>query len=383
MRIALVSTTFPPYMAGTGNVCYHNAMELARRGHQVSVFTSTNPSGGWLDPPEFAVHRLRAVFRIGNVALLPGLLQIHNVDLIHLHYPCIFGAEMVWMVSKLRRIPYVVTYHNDLIGKGFRKYLFDAYLKLFSGMVLRGARKIAVVSIDHGRSSKLAPLFQKRGKDVVEIPNGVDIDLFRPSGKGAAIRRRFGIGSEKKVILFVGALDQAHYFKGLDNLLQAFAKIISEETYLMIVGEGEWKNRYKKQAADWEVETHTIFPGHVTDSELPDFYNSADLAVLPSVTLESFGLVLVEAMACEKPVIASDLPGTRAVVSAGKDGLLVPPSDINALAEKIQYLLDNPHLRQEMGRRGRVKVEAKYAWPGIAARLIRMYEEVLNQRDIP
>jgi len=82
-------------------------------------------------------------------------------------------------------------------------------------------------------------------------------------------------------------------------------------------------------------------------------------------------------MACGKPVIASNLPGVRSVVSDGEDGLLVRPGDVEDLAEKIQMLLDDPQRRREMGERGRDKVEEKYAWPKIIPRLVRVYEEVL------
>lgn len=93
---------------------------------------------------------------------------------------------------------------------------------------------------------------------------------------------------------------------------------------------------------------------------------------------EAFGVVLLEAMACGKPVIASNLPGVRSVVSAGEDGLLVRPGDIDDLAEKTQMLLDDPQRRREMGERGRDKVEEKYAWPKIIPRLVQVYEEVLT-----
>jgi glycosyltransferase involved in cell wall biosynthesis len=380
MRIAHVTATFPPYMAGTGNVCYHNALELARLGHQVSVFTANYPLKEWIDSSEFIVHRLPAVLRFGNAPLLPGLMKIKNVDLIHLHYPFIFGAELIWMVSKLRQIPYVVTYHNDLIGRGIRRILFDTYLPISAGIVMGGASKTAVVSLEHARSCRMASFFKKHWKDVVEIPNGVDLGLFRPSRKGLTLRQRYGIAEDNKIILFVGALDQAHYFKGVNYLLEAFTKIITDKKYLIIVGEGELKNQYKRHAVDCGVQKQTFFPENVTDAELPDYYNSADLIVLPSIALESFGLVLIEAMACEKPVIASDLPGVRSVVADTKDGLLVPPSNVNALSEKIQYLLENPSIRHEMGNTGRAKVEAKYAWPKIVPRLIQMYEEVLGAR---
>jgi len=93
---------------------------------------------------------------------------------------------------------------------------------------------------------------------------------------------------------------------------------------------------------------------------------------------EAFGVVLLEAMACGKPVIASNLPGVRTVVSDGEDGMLVRPRDVDDLAEKMQMLLDDPQQRREMGERGRAKVEARYAWPRIIPRLVQAYQEALE-----
>jgi glycosyltransferase involved in cell wall biosynthesis len=380
MRIAQITATFPPYMAGTGNVCFHNAVELARLGHRVTVYTAAGPSAEPAEDPDgIAVRRLPAVIRFGNAPLLPGLLGIRDEDILHLHLPFIFGAELVWAVSRLRNIPLVVTYHNDLIGVGFRRVLFGAYTFLSVGAVLNAARKIAVVSEDHARHCAQAPLFSRRERDVVEIPNGVDTRLFRPDAGGADIRRRHGIPVADAVVLFVAALDRAHHYKGLETLFQSFSIIPQGNTRLMIVGEGELKDHYRLRAAQLGIGDRTTFAGSVSTADLPLYYNAADIFVLPSHVLESFGMVLVEAMACGKPVIASDLPGVHSVVADGTDGFLTPPADADALAEKIRWLIDHPERGRAMGRCGRAKAESRYAWLNIAPRILRMYEDALRQ----
>ena len=100
--------------------------------------------------------------------------------------------------------------------------------------------------------------------------------------------------------------------------------------------------------------------------------------VLPSLAVESFGIVLIEAMACRKPVIAANLPGVRSVVTDSQDGFLVPPGDTAAMASRIRHLIDDPRLRDKMGASGRAKVEDRYAWAKIIPRLVRVYEEVLG-----
>src|SRR5262245_47209165 len=115
LRVAHVVATFPPHWGGTGNVAFHNALELARRGLDVTVLTAAVPLGAWRDPPELRVRRLPTRFRLGNAPFAPGLLAaLARFDVVHLHWPFIFGAELVWLACRLGDVPYVVTYHHDL-----------------------------------------------------------------------------------------------------------------------------------------------------------------------------------------------------------------------------------------------------------------------------
>jgi glycosyltransferase involved in cell wall biosynthesis len=378
MRIAHVTATFPPYYAGTGLVCYHQAEGLARLGHSVAVFTAACSFGDGPSPEGIAVYRLPALFRIGNAPFLPGLLGLRDFDVVHLHYPFIFGAEMVRMVSAVRDIPYVLTHHNDLIGDGGRRYLFDAYTAVVAPFVFERARKWLVVSLDYAASCRLTPLFRRRWADVIEIPNGVDVDCFCPDLDGTSVRHRYGIPDSARVLLFVGSLDRAHHFKGAGYLLRAFARMGDGETWLLLVGDGDMRLSLVALAAELGVGHRVRFVGTVPHWDLPPFYAASDLVVLPSFPPESFGMVLIEAMACGRPVLAHDIPGVRTVVCNGEDGLLVRPGDMDDLVEKMRALLDAPQRRREMGQRGRAKVEERYAWSRIVPRLLKVYEEVVR-----
>lgn len=382
MRIAHVTATFPPQYTGTGMVCYYNALGLARLGHEVTVFTSHHPPDDYAYPEEITVQRLPALFRIGNAPFLPGLLKIKGFDIIHLHHPFIFGAEMVWIVSQVRGIPYVITHHNDLIGDGLRRFLFDAYTALSTRLVFGGACRFAAVSLDHAASCRAAHLLRKRWGDVLEVPNGVDTELFRPGLDGAGVRRRHGISDNARVVLFVGALDRAHHFKGLGHLLRAFPRVHDKDTMLIVVGDGDMKEQFAALATQLGISHRVRFVGAVPHSELPPCYAAADIIVLPSFPPESFGVVLIEAMACARPVVAHDIPGVRSVVNDSEDGLLVSPGDAAGLAESIELLLEGPRRRRRMGQRGRARVEEEYAWRKIIARLEHVYEEVLADGKI-
>lgn len=378
MRIAHVTATFPPYYSGTGMVCYHNALGLARLGHDVTVFTAEYPCGDYVYPKEITVRHLAAVLRIGNAPLLPGLLDIEGFDIVHLHHPFIFGAEMIWSLSRARDIPYVITHHNDLIGDGLRCHLFRAYTVISNRLVFSAARRLAVVSRDHAASSRLAPLFSKRWAKVVEIPNGVDTDLFRPGLDGTTIRRHYSISGDAMVMLFVGTLDRAHHYRRVDVLLRAAKAVPDQDLHVLVVGDGDQMPEYQRLAENLGLTWRVHFLGSVDHQILPRVYAAADVVILPSELQESFGLVLIEGMACGKPVIASKLPGARTVVDDGQDGLLVRPSSVDDLADKIQALLGDPRRRREMGEQGRAKVEAKYAWPRIIPKLVRVYEDALR-----
>lgn len=376
MHIAHVTATFPPHYTGTGMVCYHNALGLAQLGHEITVFTGDCSQGDRAYPQEISVRHLPTLFQIGNAPFIPALLQIRDVDIIHLHHPFIFGTEMIGAISRTRKIPLVITHHNDLIGNGLRRYLFDAYSALATRIVFGEARKLIVVSMDHARCSRLNSLFRKRWSDVIEVPNGVDTDLFHMGSDGTPVRQQCSIPRGASVVLFVGPLDKAHHYRRLDLLLKAVDLL--NNGHLVVVGDGDQAARYRSFAHDLGLESRVHFLGEVDHQDLVTVYAAADVVVLPSQLQESFGLVLIEAMACGKPVVASRLPGARTVVRDGEDGFLVQPGDVLDLAEKIQTLLEDPQRCQEMGKRGRAKVEEKYAWRKIVPRLVQVYEDVLS-----
>jgi glycosyltransferase involved in cell wall biosynthesis len=377
MRIAQVTATFPPYYAGTGLVCYHNALGLVRRGHQVTVFTAGASQPASPADAELDVRRLPALFQLGNAPFLPGLLKLRDYDLIHLHYPFIFGAELTWMVSKLRHIPYLLTYHNDLLSAGSRRWLFNPYFALAAPLVFRAARRLGVVSLDYAAACKATPLFRKRWSDVVEIPNGVDADVFRPGLDGSPVRQKLGISASARIIAFVGALDRAHPFKRVDYLLRTFSRLDDPSAVLLIIGDGDLKASFIQLAEQLDLAQRAVFAGAVPHDQLPPFYAAADIVVLPSSPPESFGLVLIEALACGVPVVAQRIPGVRSVVTHGQDGLLVQPGDSDGLAKAMLRLLDDPPLRQEMGRVGWAKVTSKYAWPRVIDQLEQIYASIL------
>ena len=372
MKIAHVSATFPPYMAGTGNVCYHNAVELAKLGHDVTVFTSRYPDEDYTYPDSITVKRYKPWFRIGNAPFLPQLLGLREFDIIHLHYPFFFGAEMIYLLSKLTKQKYVISYHNDVMLSGIINPFLSIYKSTCMRLIVKNSRKICTSSLDFGVNSELTSVMDVSNGCFAEVPIGVDADRFNPSIDTIAIKSRHNLLG-KRVILFVGALDKAHYFKGLEYLLDSFAGLNIDGAILLIIGDGDLKDYYQDLSQKMGVLDRVIFLGKVQNEELPKYYATADLLVLPSIKIESFGLVLLEAMACGKPVIASNLPGVRTVVDDGLNGFLVEPKDCCDLITKMRYLLEEDGVKESFGRAGRKKVEEKYSWGKIGEELERLY----------
>ncbi|AKB16443.1 Glycosyltransferase [Methanosarcina thermophila CHTI-55] len=366
MKIAEVTATFPPYNAGTGNVCYHNSVELAKLGHDVSVYTGIKSNLKTENSKILSIKYLKPLFSVGNAPFLPQLLALKDYDIVHLHYPFFFGAEFVYLNSILRNSKYVLTYHNDVISDGLFGLFFKIHKHTLMKLILGRAEKIFVTSIDYCKNSFLSELYEKNPDKIVEIPNGVDIEKYNPKNDGSIIRKRLNI-EDKKIILFVGALDKPHFFKGVDVLLESFKRICNSNFHLIIVGDGDLKQNYIEKANKLGVNSQVTFAGRVSDEDLPLYYAASDVTVLPSTTMgEAFGLVLVEAMATGKPVIASNLPGVRSVVDDGENGFLVTPGDSESLASKINNLLTDDELCSIFGIAARTKVEEKYNWVNIA-----------------
>jgi glycosyltransferase involved in cell wall biosynthesis len=377
LQIAHVTATFPPYQGGTGNVCFHNARVLAERGHRVHVYTAASP-GEPDDPPGVTVHRLRPLIRVGNAPVLPRLARLRAVDLVHLHFPFYTGGDLV----ALSGAPYVVTYHQDVQLDGWIGGVAALHDRTVGRFVLRRAARLCPTSLDYLRHSAIAELGESFGQRVVPIPNGVDPCRFRPGGIDLEVRRRHGLPERGVVALFVGAMDQAHHFKGVPTLLRALAGL--PDVSAILVGTGELVPSYQRLAVELGLGRRLVFAGRVDKDALPAYYRAADLLVLPSETAgEAFGMVLLEAMACGRAVVASDLPGVRSVVSHGRDGLLVPPRNVDALAAAITEIARMPEeARMGMGLAGRAKVEREYDWARIGDLLESLYADAMTDQAL-
>jgi len=383
VRIAHLTATFPPYRGGAGNTAFRFAREQAERGHRVEVFTAPAP-GEIPDPGAVVVHRIDPVFAIGNAPLIPSLARIDGFDVVHLHYPFIFGAELTLLgrLSRRRRDQaLLVHYKNRLVADGVRGAMFEAYEHTVAPALIRAADRVCVLSPDHAAS---VPYLRRAGErdpaKLVVMPNGVDSELFSP-GSGAEVRERLGIPAEATVAAFVATLDRAHHFKRLDLAIDALARLDDPSVHLIVAGGGELLEGFRAGAAEAGLADRVHFLGAVAHPELPAVLRAADVFLLTTEPPESFGIVVIEAMACGLPAIASDYPGVRAVVDPGETGLLVERGNPDAVAAALAELVGDPERRRAMGERGRRKALDEWSWPRLVERMDRVYSEAIAVRD--
>ncbi|MFA6304866.1 MAG: glycosyltransferase family 4 protein [Patescibacteria group bacterium] len=375
-KIAQVVCTFPPYRGGIGNVCYNISDHLSRLGYQVTVLT---PRYSWMESDIssfFEIHKLNPQFKYGNGAIVMQLLwRVWKFDIVHFHYPFI-GAALPLIIVKLlkgKKLKVILHYHMDLVGRGWHSYFFKFYSLIFLHQLIKRADAVIVNSEDYLKQSLVQQFYLKYPGKFKIMPNGVDINNFRPLPADQTLADKYGLGG-KKVILFVGGLDSAHYFKGVNYLIKALEILNREDVKLIIVGDGDLRPIYEDLAESYGLSEKIIFTGYISDSALSGHYHLADIFVLPSIDQsEAFGMVLLEAMACAKPVVAANLPGVRKVVGINESGRLFKPKDVGQLVTQLKFFLDNPAQAIEYGARGRKRVEETYSWQIITRDLLDIY----------
>jgi len=378
MKIAHVVCVLPPYGGGLGSVAHYYASGLAQQGQEVAVFV---PKSNYdvSSQKNYQVRELSPILKIGLGAAVPQLFwRLKDFDVVHFHQPFLGAAWPVVLLKLFRgkKIKLVVSYQQDLTLSGWRGIYYWLGAKTVLPLLLRLADKIIVSSFDYIGGSIINNYYLAQPEKFAEIPFGARDD-FQPRPKNPQLFARYGFDSGDRIILFVGGLDSAHYFKGVDLLIEAVAGISDQKVKALIVGAGDLKARYEKLAADRGVADRVKFAGYVPDADLPAHYNLADVFTLPSRNkAEAFGIVLVEAMASGVPLVASDLRGVRTVVQDGINGLLIRPGDAADLRQKLMKILSDHRLAENFGRQAVALAGEKYRWPRIIEKLNKLYSSL-------
>lgn len=373
MKIAQIVCTAPPYSGGIGNSAYTFGELLSSR-YKVTTFSPRYKKNKTASPAGRQKSiRIPSLLKYGNAAFVPRLLKyLDKYDVIYLHYPFFGGAEVIWFYKTFinRRKKLVIHYHMDVFKLGLAAKILSLPSRIIFNSLFKKADLITTASVDYVRHSQLKKIYFENKEKFREIPFAVDTDKISPSFTPQETPR----------LLLVGGLDRAHYFKGVDILLQALSLLKDKNWQLDIVGEGELKPFYKEQAQKLGLTERVNFRGELSGKALAQYYRKSDIFVLPSRDKsEAFGIVLLEAMGGGTPVITSDLPGVRSVFTENEQGILARPEDPRDLSEKISYLLDNPRKRKEMGRQARKLVEKKYSLSTLQNNLLSLVKEMKSK----
>lgn len=368
MKVGIVTQSFTPN-SGVAEHVVHTAKEMEKMGIDVSVITA-NFQGENDD-------RGLKVFRVGQDVNIPAngtfanltvgyklgeklkrIFDREKFDLIHVHCP-LDPILPIWAVRMFQG-PIVGTFHTYMksnLAYDVIKETFDPYFNKLAGRI----------AVSKPAEKFIAQYFYANYRI---IPNGVDINRFNPDLKPI---EKFD--DDTFNILFVGRLDPR---KGLKYLLQAFSIIYGHDpnVRLIVVGKGIMSEYYKMFLLK-DLEDKVYFEGYVSAEKIPNYYATADVYCSPATHGESFGIVLLEAMASGKPVVASSNEGYKQVLSS-KEGILVEPKNVVQIAKAIITLMDDKQKRKQLGAAGRKKAE-KYSWKNVTRKIVDYYREVLKK----
>ncbi|MER3493996.1 MAG: glycoside hydrolase [Mastigocladus sp. ERB_26_2] len=406
-RIALISVHGDPAIeigkeeAGGQNVYVRQVGEaLAQLGWQVDMFTrkvSTEQDTIVQHRPNCRTIRLEA----GAVEFVPrdnlfgnlpefvdNFLEFQREN--GITYPLIHTNYWLssWVGMQLKKIQgskQVHTYHS----LGAVKYNTIKTIPLIASTRLAVEKEVLetaerIVATSPQEKEHMRSLVSTKG-NIDIIPCGTDIEQFGCISRQTA-RVQLGLNPEDKVVMYVGRFDPR---KGIETLVRAVGKsqFRGDKHLKLIIGggsrpgqsDGMERERIEGIVHELGMSDFTIFTGRLSQEILPSYYAAADVCVVPS-HYEPFGLVAIEAMASNTPVVASDVGGLQFTVVPEETGLLAPPQDEDAFAVAIDRILANPQWREQLGKAGRKRVESKFSWNGVATQLSELYTQLLQAK---
>lgn len=369
MRVGIVAEYYRPWPGGISEHVHHQAEELERRGHAVTILTGP-ATPGWSDDGrdvvrlgfgyQFTSNGALSRLVVGRYLLrFRALLRRHDFDVLHVHAPmdpflpmgAVYAAEC----------PVVGTFHANF-APGF---LWDTLYRRLRPLTLPAWHRLhARIAVSNEAKRSIGQYFTG---DFKIIPNGVDTERFSPH-----VARLPALEDGRPKILFVGRADPR---KGLPLLLDAFPVVRARVPGARLIVVGARADEVADQfgALDEATRAAVSFEGYVAPGDMGRYYASCDVFCSPATGQESQGIVLLEAMAAGRPPIAFSIPGYRDVVSHGVDGWLVDSVGAGPLADGLVELLKDPTLVGHLGEAGR-KTALRYSWPSVVERIEGVYE---------
>ncbi len=399
LDIAIVCHNFPPHVGGVERVAYEQSVRLAERGHDVTVYTSEVVGAPEAErpielPDSLRLRRLPARLRVGNMPLLSGLGQAAGHEVVHLHLPFLFGGEIVGRATRRRGVPLVVSFHAgdvpfralDLVRAPSIGTLAFLYIRHLSLRCARRATRVCLLSEAQDRhpSSPLAALVRDHPERRAVVPNGVDLDLFRPPTREERLEAHrlvaelHGFEAEAPLAMWCGRLDATSVgYKRLDLALRCL-QLAATPFQLVVCGDGPLRERWRAEAQEMGLGDRVHFAGSLSREQMALHYRAAELYAMSSLGPEAFPLTMLEAMATATPVIVPALLDIETVIGGDRGGVLVEPGNPGALAKAMDRVHDLPVAEREaLGAAARERVESSYSWDASASRLETVLQEAV------
>ena len=366
---------YPPVKGGIEGHLNVLSRGLKRNGIEVEVLVSSR-SGRFEKECIDGVQVTKAP-QIGRFASAPLNLTFaywlkkigQDADLLHFHFPNPTG-EISYLFSGLDK-PVVVSYHSDIVRQKRLGKILEPLLKQF----LNQTDMIIASSPNYLQTSEM--LKHYRDKCTI-VPYGIELSRFNVqnsvTSEVAKLRSYYGT----PVVLFIGVF---RYYKGLHILIEAMKGIDGK---LLLIGSGPLEPEMRKLIYDKHLAEKILLLGELSDADLINHLHACDVFVLPSILRsEAFGIVQIEAMAAEKPIICTELnTGTSYVNRHEETGLVIPPNDVNSLMQAINYLLARPEIAKRLGVAGRNRAESYFTHDRMVEDIILTYRRVLDQKVI-
>lgn len=381
-RLCIVTHTFLPHVGGIERVVYEQSKRLLQKNYAPMVVTNRiqTAKNYVVDGINVECYEsLNTGFRLGIPYAIPTITSLETFlkavkssKIIHAHGHPYLTSLIAAKLAKRYSKPFVLTQHNTFIEYDS---IFDNLERLNDLAIGKETLKEAdkIIAVSNATKDYVLSLGAKPEKIKV-LHNGVDLNRFRPlAGKREEIRRKLGIPQNATVVITVRRLV---YKNGIDTLIESANLAVKKNPKIifLVVGKGPDLNNVQVRIKQLGIENNFRLTGFVKDEELPFYYNTADLFVLPSKSGEGLPLVALEAMACGLPVIATNVGGISEIMMDSY-GKLVPPNNPESLAKAILDFseVDFSSRKSEL----RALVEQKYSWDTNVERLIEIYEELI------
>ncbi|MFZ5988309.1 MAG: glycosyltransferase family 4 protein [Bacillota bacterium] len=388
MRILMLSWEYPPrIVGGISRVVHGLAQKLGDRGNEVHVITCWEMGSKDLEKDENVfVHRLHSydvtpnnfvdwVMQL-NFVLIEHAIKLINetgkFDIIHAHDWIVAFASRVLKHSY--SIPLVSTIHATEHGRNWGIHNdTQRYINNIEWWLAFESWRL-IVNSDYMKN-EVKHVFQVPDNKIDIIPNGVDLDKFDGYEKDIDFRRNFASDNEK-IVFFVGRLVNE---KGVHVLIDAVPKIVHHynDTKFVIAGKGPQLDHLKWKAEQMGISHKVCFTGYISDEDLLKLYKCADVAVFPSL-YEPFGIVALEGMVANVPVVVSETGGLGGIVEHGVDGMKSYTGNANSLADSILEILHNPDKADNMKKRALEKVHTIYNWNVVTDQTLKVYENIIE-----